>query len=484
MSAAAATAGTTVLGRYVLDDRVGGDEALSVWRGTDSRLARAVAVRLLPRADPRSEHVLAGAQHAAGFASRRAVPVLDVDVDTATDQVVVVDEWVPGLGFGDYLAARGDPLTPGEATGVALELSRVLAAAHADGLAHGCLRPNSLLVTDSGEVRLRGLGVASALAGSGTSFAQDAAEDVHGVGAFLYLGLTGRWPDGPVDHVPGAAHLSGGALSWPSRVVADVPSDLDGITARAVRGTALPKGRTRFTDVASLSRELATAMNDRPVVDPTPVVGAARRPPRLWVRAVGVALGALTVLAIGWAGLALARSADPAPSATPGVSPKALGTPSPSSTPGAPRGDEPLPIVAVTALDPYGQDKKEHPDQTPLAVDDNPATAWTTLQYGDAQMGGKKGVGLLLDLGAPRPVSSVRLVLVGNDSDVELLAGDTTRRAPKGYTVIGSAQSAPTETTIRLVSPVTTRYLVVWLTRLPPSAGGFRGGVAEVEVRS
>lgn len=484
VSTPAATAGATVLSRYVLDDRIGGDDTVTVWRGTDVRLARAVGVRLLARTDPRADTVLAGARLAAAFTSRRAVPVLDVDIDEPSGLVVVVDEWVPGLGFGDYLAARGDRLSSGEATGVCLELSRVLAAAHADGLAHGALRPNSLLVTDSGEVRLRGLGIASALSGAESSFAQDAAADVHGVGSFLYLGLTGRWPDGAVDHVPGAARLSGGALPWPSRVVADVPSDLDTIAARAVHGTTLPKGRTRFSDVASLSRELAAAMSERPVVDPTPIVGSARRRPRFWVRAVGVVLAVAVVVAIAWAGLVLAGSPDDAPVATTPLPALSTGTPAPTTSTSTPRGNEPIPIVAIKDLDPYGQDKTEHPDQAPLAVDGNPGTSWTTLLYSQADMSGKKGVGLLLDLGAPRPVSSVKLVLVGNDTDVEVLAGDHPRKAPRGFDLLGSAQSAPTEATIRSVAPVTHRYLVVWLTRLPPTTGGFRGGVAEIQVFS
>jgi putative peptidoglycan lipid II flippase len=157
----------------------------------------------------------------------------------------------------------------------------------------------------------------------------------------------------------------------------------------------------------------------------------------------------------------------------------------PTSGPLAPSGGSTvIPIVAVRLLDPYATDRAERANRVPRAWDGKPATAWTTLRYRDPSMGGKKGVGLLVDLGAPRPVSSVRLVLVGNNTTVAVRAGDTVARAPKGYRVFARAKGAPTEVTLRSVQPVTARYLAIWLTRLPPNGDAYRGGVAEVSVRS
>lgn len=488
----APTADLTLLSRYVLDVRVGGADESPVWRGTDSRLRRPVAVRLLAADDPRAERVRSQAQRAATFTDRRAVPVLDVGYDKASGLLAVVSDWVPALGFGDYLAARGpEPLPAREAAGITLELARCLAAAHALGLGHGRLHPNSLLITDSGEIRLRGLGLGEVLSTADSEaapFPQTVHEDIRGVGAILYAGLTGRWPGASVDNVPAVARLASGALPWPSRVVADVPPALDDVAARTIDACALPRGRTAFTDMTSVVTALATAVDP---VETRVAPASTRSGPNVAFRAVAVTLAVLLTVGIAALGVSLLRGPVVAPVPDNHSEQEAIGlgltTPpvAPTSGPLAPSGASTVvPIVAVHLLDPDAGDRPERSDRVPLAWDGKPATAWTTLRYRSPDMAGKKGVGLLIDLGAPRPVSSVRLVLVGNNSTVAVRAGDTVEDAPKGYRMFARAKGAPTEVTLRSVQPVTARYLAVWLTRLPPNGDAYRGGVAEVSVRS
>jgi serine/threonine-protein kinase len=66
-----------------------------------------------------------------------------------------------------------------------------------------------------------------------------------------------------------------------------------------------------------------------------------------------------------------------------------------SSTPVATGGS----IVAVSSFDPDGDDKVENDAQSALAIDGNPNTAWQTVCYSDRYLGGKRGVGLIADLG-------------------------------------------------------------------------------------
>ena len=57
---------------------------------------------------------------------------------------------------------------------------------------------------------------------------------------------------------------------------------------------------------------------------------------------------------------------------------------------------------SVRSFDPDGDDGTENDDQAGLAIDGNPATAWQTVCYCDRYLGGKRGVGLVADLGAHR----------------------------------------------------------------------------------
>jgi len=147
-------------------------------------------------------------------------------------------------------------------------------------------------------------------------------------------------------------------------------------------------------------------------------------------------------------------------------------------------------ISGVTDFDPEGDPPEENPDLAPLAVDGKPGTAWQTLTYrGNPKLGGlKKGVGLLVDLGKPVRVGDVRLTLTGTPTSVDLLAApDDVETAPSstdGLSTVASAADAGTAADLKLEKPVTTQYLVVWLTSLPSTPGGFKGQVAEISVRS
>jgi hypothetical protein len=138
--------------------------------------------------------------------------------------------------------------------------------------------------------------------------------------------------------------------------------------------------------------------------------------------------------------------------------------------------------VAVRDFDPFGGNQQENPDEAKLAVDGNLTTAWHTVRYRAADMSGKPGVGLLVDLGAPRPVDAVELHLVGIGTDVALLATDNPRRPVRTFTTMASVTGAGDTLTLRVPRPVTTRYLVVWFTTLPPIDGAYQGGIAELTV--
>ena len=161
-------------------------------------------------------------------------------------------------------------------------------------------------------------------------------------------------------------------------------------------------------------------------------------------------------------------------------------SPSPSGSASA---HTPLAISGVTDFDPQGSPPVENPDLAPLAIDGKPGTAWQTLTYrGNPRLGGlKNGVGLLVDLGKPARVGKVRLSLLGGPTSLQVLAAPGAAAAPSstdGLDTVASSSDAGTRTSLTLKKPVTTQWLVVWLTSLPAAPGGFQGKVAEISVSS
>jgi hypothetical protein len=146
---------------------------------------------------------------------------------------------------------------------------------------------------------------------------------------------------------------------------------------------------------------------------------------------------------------------------------------------------EPLTGLTAADFDPQGDPPTEDPEDAPLAVDGDPATAWTTSAYNEqfGPGGLKDGVGLTIDLGDSHDVSSVVLTLAGAPTGVSLYVTDEPPTGVAGLTPVASETADSEELQVSLDEPVTGRYLTVWLTSLPPSEGRFRGSVAEVVVR-
>jgi hypothetical protein len=473
-----------VLGRYRLVDKVGDTAGTALWRGHDDRLRRPVSVRFARLDDPRTDALRKAALRASHVSDRHAVHVLDAVADTETGCLVIVTEWLAGTSYAEQLAAR-EPMAPHEAATLALEVARTLEAALESGVTHGHLRPELVMITDTGDVRIRGLGVEQVLHGVEPGDDPELA-DVHAVGAILFAGLTGRWP-GPtgVDGLPGVPLLKGGRTPWPGRVVADVPRDLDEIAARALRTTDAPKPEGHYTSlgevVAALTASRATPtapITPAPVPDEEP----APRRRRTGTRIASVIVAISCAVGLAYLGLQMVLGLGGSPLTVPRAAPQPLGaTVSPSALPTASGGEKVFPIVSATDFDPFGN-MQENPALVPLAIDNNPATAWTTVHYKAADMSGKGGVGLLLDLGAPRPVSAVTLRLVGNGTDLAILATDNPAKKVSTFTSMAAVTGAGNTLTLRVPQPVTTRYVVVWLTNLPAADGSYQGGIADVRV--
>ena len=519
--------GDRIDGRYLVYEQTDENWGVCGWRARDEVLGRDVLLTTFHPDDPRAQALVTAARAAATVNDHRFVRVLDAHIASPTG--FLVREWTSGQTLSDLLGSG--PLPEEAARSISLDVAEALQHAHDSGQHHLCMDPSSITITPEGEVRVRGLGTAAVLRGVHESPGGAARDDAVGVGRILYAALTAKVPghtSSPLPVVPVVDHQ----LPAPRQVRAGVSPMLDAIAVRA-----LGSGRThRFEpygtpgDVAAALRRVGADRGDerrpagtaarspaslavldveapapspvtRPAIDPrapAPLAPLVRpddadqtRPRRPWMRIATI--GVVIVLGVGGFLLGLELiAANRVPDLDPADSP--LVTPATTSTPAATaagadtdvrREPEPVPIASAVDFDPLGNGS-ENPDRTALAIDDDPESAWPTQTYFDPLELQKAGVGLLLDLGSATRVSEVQLTLVGQTSDVEIRVApedaESAPQTPEGYIQLVRTERAGAALTMS-GDARTTRYVLVWFTRLPPAQDGWRGGVSDVVVR-
>jgi hypothetical protein len=158
----------------------------------------------------------------------------------------------------------------------------------------------------------------------------------------------------------------------------------------------------------------------------------------------------------------------------------------PEPTPRRTNSARAIPIATAEDFDPDG-DGSEHPQETGLAIDRRPDTAWSTDGYErspDFGGLGKDGVGLWLDFGRPVRVQQVSITSPLPGWAFELKP-EKDAAAPPIQAVDGrtSFQAAGGEPTVIDVPSVQTTGVMIWITNLAPSEeGNFRARISEVTV--
>ena len=144
----------------------------------------------------------------------------------------------------------------------------------------------------------------------------------------------------------------------------------------------------------------------------------------------------------------------------------------------------PVAVVAGSVFDPQGDGDPDHPEDVGLAYDGNPATAWETYEYrGSPEFGNlKDGLGLLLDLGTAQELAGVRLTSTAPGATVEILTGDSAATELDGFEP-ATEGTIEGETELAFDEPVTARYVLVWITALVQSEGGFSADIAEIAIQ-
>jgi hypothetical protein len=478
MTASGPEAGETLVGRYRLEEHINDDTTgRRVWRGIDVVLRRPIAVVLrYPGGDSASEMITA-----AIAASRITHPHL-VDVYDAVDEdarAYVVREWVDGMSLRELVA--DGPLDSVRATSVAHAVASAVSAMHATGMAHGNVHPGSVLIADDGRV---------VLADARASETASQEQDIRAIGAILYCSLTGHWPyaeAGP-DRLPDAVRDSTGVLSSPRQVRGGVPAFLSDLATDLLdpsmqppssESLALELGRLDTGDGDDLFGETG-ALNFTSV-------NTASRPETRARNGRKFAVGIAALLAVAAAGLIVAaKLGGSGNTSTAGVP-----TTKPSTATSHPAGHQNLSISSVRIVDPKG-DGQELAGADKM-TDGNETTDWHTAWYKAPDFGGgdyKPGMGVLIDLGSAVDVTSVKVDFASPGATVDARIGDNDpgsghtgdAKIVSTYTKVGSTISDAASNQVLPIGQKT-RYILVWITRLPPlSEGKFEVGIDEISV--
>jgi serine/threonine-protein kinase len=275
-------------GRYEVGELIGRGGMADVHVGTDTRLGRHVAIKLL-RADLAADPAFRSrfrreAQDAAKMAHPTIVRIFDAGEETILDEATGIESQVPFIIMefvdGHLLSEliENGPMDPHQAIGIIEQVLTALEYSHRAGLVHRDVKPGNIMITSTGQVKVMDFGIARAITETGATIAEtstivgtaqyfspeqargeavDARTDLYSTGIVLFEMLAGRAPfvgDNPV--AVAYQHVNQQAVR-PSVINPRVSPMLDAVVLRSIA-----KDRAaRFQTAAEFRSELASSDN-------------------------------------------------------------------------------------------------------------------------------------------------------------------------------------------------------------------------------
>lgn len=191
-----------IMGRFVIGERLGKGGMGEVYRAEDTRLKRTVALkRLSPhlRADPAYRRRF---EEEAGHASRLSDAHVAAihDVIEEHGEIFLVMEFVEGQTLRQRLL---QPMSLEQFLGIATQCAEALVSAHAHGIVHCDIKPENIMLTTDGQVKILDFGVAKRLPRSDHSTTVDRSGMMSGTLAYMSPEvLLQQAPDGRADIFP------------------------------------------------------------------------------------------------------------------------------------------------------------------------------------------------------------------------------------------------------------------------------------------
>ena len=267
-----------VLGkRYEILGRIGSGGMADVYKSKDHKLNRYVAVKVL-KSDYRQDEVfikkfVSEAQAAAGLMHPNVVNVYDVGQDRGLYYMVM--ELVEGITLKDYIEKKGR-LSAKETISISIQMVTGLQAAHNQHIIHRDIKPQNIIISKDGKVKVTDFGIARATTSTQTISTSvmgsvhytspeqakgglvDQKSDIYSIGITMYEMITGHVPfDGDSTVTVALKHLQE-ELRSPAEEVPDIPYSLECIIMKCTQKNP----NLRYPDCASLLQDLKHSLVD------------------------------------------------------------------------------------------------------------------------------------------------------------------------------------------------------------------------------
>ena len=266
-----------VLGkRYEVLSKIGAGGMADVYKGKDTMLNRYVAIKVLKKEYREDENFVrkfhSEAQAAAGLLNPNIVNVYDVGEDRGLYYMVM--ELVEGITLKEYIEKKGK-LSHKEVISIAIQMCNGIGAAHAAGIVHRDIKPQNVMISRDGKVKVTDFGIAKAVSSNTISSNamgsvhytspeqarggySDAKSDIYSIGITLYEMVTGRVPfDGESTVEVAMKHLQQ-EITPPSEYAPDIPYSLEQIILKCTQKNS----ERRYASTADLTRDLKRSMMD------------------------------------------------------------------------------------------------------------------------------------------------------------------------------------------------------------------------------
>jgi serine/threonine-protein kinase len=239
--------------RYEIVGKVGAGGMSDVYKAKDHILGRFVAIKVLKQefSEDRSfvTKFRTEAQSAAGLEHPNIVNIYDVGSEDGLHYIVM--EYVEGITLKTYIEKKGQ-LTFKESVSIAIQVSRGIEAAHNKNIIHRDIKPQNIIISTEGKVKVTDFGIAKAASANTISsdvmgsvhYASpeqarngfvDNRSDIYSLGIVMYEMVTGRVPfDGDTTVAVAIQHLQE-EMTSPKTYAPNLPVSLEKIILKCAQ---------------------------------------------------------------------------------------------------------------------------------------------------------------------------------------------------------------------------------------------------------